>query len=265
MGWLLFDRRDHLRYRKFRRCRLDGIPYGRHGRGGDRVAHVRVVLGEPVLDHVGLDGEVHARDGQPVLGLARHGGVDSDHGPLVVEQGPAGVAAVDAGVGLEHVLALHAAEIGDDRADHSLGQGPEPALLRVSDGHHRVSGFHLGGVAERDDLVARRDFFELEQGEVDLPVPPHHSGFYGVGQVDLGISGDPGGLEVDVDDLVRLPRGFPDDHVGVGQDVPLLVDDAAGAHLPGPLRAHAQEQDHARPRALVYLTRGDVSFHDHRG
>ena len=252
------------------RARL-GLPL-RDGRlSRDRHAE-QPVCGFAVLDQVlrhalGIvhgDGEAHP-DVPGLPGGAPSGGdghVDADQSALGVEQCAAGVAWVDRRVGLDHVdvdgalgaLLRHArdaelelsgpartglsAVLGDCGGGHGDGavqggddpvrDGPGQAQW-CTDGDGPVSDVQLSGGAHLD-------------GGQPLRVDLHHR------EVRVRVqSDDLGGVDLTVGRLhgdVRV-RGLPahGDHMSVGEDVTLIVQDHAGAG-PGTLAVRHGERDH---------------------
>lgn len=83
-------------------------------------------------------------------GVAHFHGVDADDLPIAVDEGAAGVAVIQGGVGLDHghgaALHLH---LTVDGGDDAVGEGPPQLYAQgVADGVHRVTHRQQVGVAE---------------------------------------------------------------------------------------------------------------------
>src|SRR5690606_4073407 len=94
------------------------------------------------LDRVAWNGEAEPFGGDPQAGMTHDRGIDPDHFSPKVEQGPTGVAGVDRGVVLDHVLHVVA-----------LGRLEAPSESADDPGRHRV-GEVAEGAADGDDLLA---------------------------------------------------------------------------------------------------------------
>ena len=133
--------------------------------------------------------------------------------PGAIDQRAARVAGVDRGVGLDDVADREA--VG--RLDLALERGDDAGVTRaveaerVADRDDRVADLHLCGVAERQ-RVGALGVVDLEQGDVGR----------GVGTDDLRLLRR-ALAELDVHALGAL------DHVCVGEDVAVVVDQEAGA------------------------------------
>jgi len=99
---------------------------------------------------LGMANPIPAAAPPPRLRVGGGQGRDADDPALEVDQGPAGVARVDRGAGLDHVgqrdpvLLVHGAPEG---ADDPLGDaGLQPQ--RVADGQGHIPDLQLGGVGE---------------------------------------------------------------------------------------------------------------------
>jgi hypothetical protein len=80
----------------------------------------------------------------------REGGVDADEIAAQVHQGPAGIAGINAGIGLDEILIelkpyIGAVQAADDPGGHSLAD-----LLRVADGEHEIPDLQAIGITERE-------------------------------------------------------------------------------------------------------------------
>ncbi len=201
---------------------VDAIDCAREARtelDADRAARHLVAGADEVVvdrdDGVGGHGESDAL----IAGRLREdGGVDADDFAVHVEQRAAGVAGIDGGVGLDEVLELSARAGldgavlgGNDAGGDGLRQGEGAA-----DGFNPVADLGLVGVAELDG-GQRGIGVDLDDGEVGGLVGADHARRTSE-VLSVGIGG-----ELDVD-LVGLL-----DHVIVGDDVALGVDDEAGA------------------------------------
>src|SRR5581483_3981030 len=126
----------------------------------------------------------------------------------------AGVARVDAGVGLDQALVGHVlvqADVALQGADDADADGVLVAV-GVADGDDGLADHQVGGGAQRHHGQGPADV-DLEQGQVH----------FGVARDDLGVGGgavaQPDAQQADVLDDVL-----------VGDDVPARVDEDAGAH-----------------------------------
>src|SRR5215207_1336599 len=140
--------------------------------------------------------------------------VDADHAPLRVEQRPAGVARVDRGVGLDGALddAAVARLDGPLEAGDDAGRQRPVEPERVADGQDLLADREAVAVAHRHDLERLAHAGDLDDGEVGVGVAADDA--RRVGLVAAEADGDLVGV---LDDVV------------VSQDVPLVVDDGAGA------------------------------------
>jgi hypothetical protein len=108
-----------------------------------------------------LDGEQFRDDRQRLvdrdreadpLGAGPHGDVDPDHLPVDVEERPAGVARIDARVGLDEVLVL----LGAGHFDVAVQRGDDPAgdrvlvAVGVAEGEHRLADHEVVRGSDRD-------------------------------------------------------------------------------------------------------------------
>ena len=155
--------------------------------------------------------------------------------PARVDEGPAGVAWVDRGVGLDDVVDGEPA----GRLDLALKRGDDPCRggaverERVADGDHRVTHADRGGITEgeRVKLVGRD--VDLQQGDVGGLVLADH-----LGRNRLRV--------VAIAELNRDLRR-PVDDMGVGEDVAVVVDDEPGSRG-HPTAAAAAERVEGRGR-----------------
>ena len=235
------------------RRRLRG---GDRGRRRRRLGHLALLhldlrerVAQPPAHDRGLDGEVDAGDGEPVLAAPRDRRVDADHVAVSVEQRPARVAAVDAGLHLVDVLAGHALEVGPLAADPAGGQRPLRAVLGMADGR--------GGLADADVALGEQHRGQARGGAVDVQdrqilgrIPGEQLRVEPALQVGLVGAGHLLGLQENEELAERLLCRVIQDHVRVGHHQARLVDDRAGAH-----RAYvaflAVDQDDRRRDARV--------------
>ena len=116
---------------------------------------VDLARGEQLVDH-GLDGVRRDGEADADVPVARATGldlrVDPDHGAERVEQGPAAVAVVDRGVGLDHVVDRVAVRRLDGALEGTDDAGRDGALEaeRVADRDDRVAHLDLRRVGERE-------------------------------------------------------------------------------------------------------------------
>ena len=172
--------------------------------------------GNHILHVVDRDGKAQALHRSLGVGAAGQlGGDDADHLAVLVEQGAAGVAGVDGGVGLEHVHYRSIAH-GDGAVlggDIAPGEGKGQLAQGVADGVHVLAHVELVGIAQGDRLeVAHVDF---QHGDVVLLFTAHQGGV-----IALAV----GEKHLDVADAV--------DDVIIGEDVAgaaVAADDEAGA------------------------------------
>ncbi len=184
--------------------------------------------------HVDRDREADA------VGVGAHGRVDPHDLAAGVEERAAGVAGVDAGVGLEEVeisawiqafYVVAGATLGrEDAGGHGVGEAE-----RVADGHDPVAHVDRVGVAERDRGEAR--LFDLEDGDVGVLVAT-----------------DDGALELAAVEEADHHVGRIFDHVVVGEQVAVGIVDERGAEPLG---------DHAAAAALRRAF--DAGFHGRHG
>ena len=88
--------------------------------------------------------------------------------PSTVDQRAAGVAGVDGGVRLDHVLdreAVGSLDLARERADDA-GRDRAVEAERVADRHHGVADLRLGGVAERERVELVLVDVHLQQRDV---------------------------------------------------------------------------------------------------
>eukprot|EP01022_Parablepharisma_sp_SALTPOND_P017632 TRINITY_DN2854_c0_g1_i1.p1 TRINITY_DN2854_c0_g1~~TRINITY_DN2854_c0_g1_i1.p1 ORF type:complete len:786 (-),score=227.08 TRINITY_DN2854_c0_g1_i1:181-2538(-) len=161
-------------------------------------------LGHDLLGGVDRDGEADA------LSLGHDGGVDAHHLALEVDQGAAGVARVDAGIGLQEVV---------------IGTGADDAALGADDARgHGV--LQAEGVAHGQNPVAHPELVAVAQGQEGQLVL---GVYFNKGQVGLGVAAYNLGRKLIAaleahQDLVGLGH-----HVVVGDHIALGVHDDAGA------------------------------------
>ena len=85
-----------------------------------------------------------------ILGVGNDGGVDAHDGAAGIDQGAAGVAGVEGGIGLDDIVDEPAglgAESSADRGDDACGYGCLESQ-RVADGDYQLTGFKRCRVAE---------------------------------------------------------------------------------------------------------------------
>jgi hypothetical protein len=158
------------------------------------------------------DGEAGAGEGAAV---GDDEGVDADEFTVGVDEGSAGVAGVDGGVGLDVAAGL-AGVVGVgvltvDGADDAAGDGELEVAEGAAEGEDGLAGLETGGVAPGDGgEIVRVDLDDGEVGEL-------------VDADDLGVQ-DAAVMESDLD-----LRGSVDDVV-VGDDVAVGRDDDAAAY-----------------------------------
>ena len=170
------------------------------------------------------DADVAARAGVAGRDLR----VDADHVAARVEQRAAGVALVQGGVGLDHVVDRVAVRRADDALERAHDPGRDGAVVaeRVADRDHRVADADGVGVAERQRRQRPRVRVDLQHRDVGR----------GVGADDLRLHA----LvvrEADVDRARVL------DDVVVRDDVAGLVDHEAGAERLGALLGRKGEPE----------------------
>ena len=152
-------------------------------------------------------------------GSNRH--VDADHFAVGIQQRSAGVAGVDAGVGLNQVVVtlgvahLHDAMQGADDAARDRVR----IAVRIADRHHRFAGHQVGRRANVDHRQLATGV-NLDDGQIGLGVVRLQRGHHGalVGQGDLNLA-------------------HAVDDVKVRENVSAGVDNHAGAHAVDVLRA----------------------------
>src|SRR5262249_33250026 len=137
-------------------------------------------------------------------------GIDADHLAVEVEQGAAGIAAVDGRVGLNVVVVGTGIDVAVARRDDAGGDAAAEAE-RVADGDNPFAQPQLVRIAEAHRLE-RLVRLDPQQGEVGLLIPAD----------DLGL--EPRAVVENDGDLV----GFRDDVI-VGDDDAGRIDDEAGA------------------------------------
>ena len=159
-------------------------------------------------DLVDGDGEADA------LRAGADGHVDADHLAVDVQQRPARVAGIDAGVGLDQVVV----ELGVAHLDRAVQRADDAAgdrvlvAVGVADRDDRLARHQVGGGAERHHRQ-RRAGVDLDDGQIGFHVAGHQ-----LGDVPLAV----GQGDEDFADAV--------DHVIIGDDVAAGVDHHAGAH-----------------------------------
>ncbi len=171
-------------------------------------------LAQQLGDH--LHRPIHGHREADPLGPRPHRHVDADHLAVDVQQRAAGVARVDAGVGLDQVfIGLGVADL-----DRPVQGADDPLRDRVviaegvADGDHRFGGHQVAGGANGDDGEP------LAGLQVDLDD----------GQVGIGVAGDELGGAVAAVAQGDLDLADAVDHVMVGHHVAPGVDDHAGPH-----------------------------------
>ena len=115
--------------------------------------------------HVDRNGKAHAGI---VLADGDEGGVDADEIAAQVHQGPAGIAGIDGGIGLDEILIRPDPHIGpvqaaDDPGGHGLAD-----RLRIADGEHEIPDLEAIGITEREFRQAIRA--HLDDGHVGLGI-----------------------------------------------------------------------------------------------
>ena len=164
--------------------------------------------------HVDRDGKADA------LGAGPHGDVDADHFAIDIQQRPARIARVDAGIGLNQVLILlGVADVNGavQGADDAARDGVFVAI-GVADGDDRFARHQIAGSADRD----HRQFFfgrDLDDRQVGVWIVRNQRG-------DEGLAAG----------QRHLDFFHPFDHVMIRDDVAALIDDHAGAHAVDVLR-----------------------------
>jgi len=142
-------------------------------------------------------------------GLVEHRGVDADQVAVGVDQGTAGVAAVDRRVGLQEVFKGVQAQAAAGGADDALGHRLTETE-RIADGQHHIADAGLRRAADGH----RRQILEgdAQHGEIGLRVRARHGrfGLAAVGQQH--------------DDFVGIR-----DHMVIGENVTLAAHDHPGA------------------------------------
>ena len=171
-----------------------------------------------LIDHAGHRLRGHRKaDADRAAGRRDDQRVDADHFAVEIEQRPAGIAAVDGGVGLDVVVIGTRADIAVARRDDAGGDRAAEAE-RIADRDHPFAEPQLVGIAElhRDQRLVRLEF--------------QHR------QIGLLVDADQLGLELAavVHDDVDLV-GIRDDVI-VGHDDARGVDDEAGAERVGLVR-----------------------------
>jgi hypothetical protein len=154
-------------------------------------------------DRPGGIGRHREGDADIAAGLREDRRVDADDVAGHVEQGAAGIAAVNGGIGLDVIVegtGLDVAVLGRDDAGRHRAAEAE----RVADGHHRLADADLVGIGEVDRLQGPRRL-DAQHRHVDLAVAADQLG------------GQPGAVIEDDGDLV-----------GAVDDVVVGDDDAGG-------------------------------------
>ena len=159
-------------------------------------------------------------DGQGEADAVAHAGLgrgDADEVAVTVEEGAAGVAGVDGGVGLDEVVQALAAEAGAEdvdaaveAADDADGGAAREVAQRVADRDGQLADSQAGRVAERDGRQVLG--IDLHEGEVGQ-------------RVDAGDGAVEDGAVIEDD---RDVLGVADD-VAVRDDQAVARDDDAGA------------------------------------
>ena len=190
----------------------------RNGRG--RHADVAVVdvavgleLGHDLPGRVDRDREADP-DGAVARAARLDLGVDPDHPARAVEQRTAGVAGVDRGVGLDHMIDREPVGGADRPLDSGDDPGGDGVLKpeRVADRDRLVADLDARGVAERKRMELGLGRVHLQHREVGRRVAPDDA------RVDRVLV-----AELDRHRLRAL------DHVAVREDVAALVEGEPGA------------------------------------
>ena len=148
------------------------------------------------------------------LGAGPHGDVQPDHLAVDVHQRPAGVAGIDAGVGLDQiVVGLRVAHLN--------------VAAQSADDTARDGVLVSKGVAQRDYGLA---FHQVGRGADLDSCERLGSGDFDQRQVALGVAGNELGGELTMVVECDLNPADVGHHVVVGDDVAPFVDDDAGAH-----------------------------------
>lgn len=178
-------------------------------------------LVDDVGDDVGGDGEAEAFT---AAGLGEDEGIDADDAAFGVDEGAAGVAGVDGGVGLDVDHRVVGFELARGGGNDAEGHGVIEAE-GAAKGHDDLALFDSVGIGEGEG--GEVGFVDFEQGEVGFEVEADEGGADdAAGGAEGGGAGAGGVWEVGEGDLDAL--GAHDD-VGVGDDVTAGVDDDAGA------------------------------------
>ena len=191
--------------------------------------HHLAALGELARDTLGqVDGN---REPQPGPRPGAHQGVDADHLAVGVDQGAAGVAGVDGGVGLDQVEAFvaeaQAVDVAVQAADDAQGDRALQAV-RAAQGDRPVAHLQGLGIPEggRRDPGATGD---AHHGQIGDGVGPHHRAveLTAIGQGDehrihrlhdmgVGEHQPPAGVDHHPRALPALPQGSG----GIAKQVP---------------------------------------------
>ena len=195
------------------------------GGAGRADAHVGVgcdlAVFHDILEHVehivNGDGEAQALGGGAVAGGGVLGGDDAHHLSVGVEEGPAGVAAVDGGSDLDHVEggAVYV-DLPVEAGDNALAHGEGELAQGVADGGHVLAHPQVGALADDHGGQLPVPGVDFDNGDVVVLVAAH----------DLGGVG----LAVAEADLHVIAAA---DHMVVGDDVAVLGDDEAAAGAGG--------------------------------
>ena len=178
------------------------------------------VVGDDLLDVVDGDGKADALNGGggsvAVVGIL--GGHDARHPAVAVKEGAAGVAGVDAAIGLDHVGDHRAVghtdgTVGGGHGTGGLGEGE--GAQGVADGAHRFAHHQVVRVAQHHGLEAG-DALHLDDGHVVELLAAHQDGVVALAVVEGHLNGV-----------------GPVHHVVVGDDVAVLADDKAGTGAAG--------------------------------
>ncbi len=181
-----------------------------------RQPHAKIAPYQPAFLEQRPDGVAHkvARDGKtdPFVAarVGRNGRVDPDQLAMDIDEGAAGIAHVDRGIGLDVVLVV-------------VRFGQVPALGADDAPAHRV--VEIERVADGEDLLAHLDLVRIAPGERGQ-----------IGRVDLQhrdirrrVRGDDAGRETPLVAQLHFDglRVFND--VEIGDDIPVVTDDDTGA------------------------------------
>ncbi len=116
------------------------------------------------------------------LGRQYHGGVDADDFTAGVDQRSAGVARIERGVGLNHVVDQSSrcrAQRAAERADHAGGDAVLKAI-RIADGDRQLADTNFCRIAERDGVkILRRN---PNDGEIGARIVADDTGAQNAGR-----------------------------------------------------------------------------------